>query len=132
MTAESQYARFGSGKSVRRVEDENLLKGEGVFADDVSLPNQAHVFFLRSPHPHARIVSIDKRAASAMPGVLVIVTGDDLVREGVKPLPSSVDFKRADGSPSASPPRHALAVGAVRFLAMPRKRSRSGTRLCLR
>ncbi|TMG87431.1 MAG: xanthine dehydrogenase family protein molybdopterin-binding subunit [Betaproteobacteria bacterium] len=116
MTAESQYARFGSGKSVRRVEDENLLKGEGVFADDVSLPNQAHVFFLRSPHPHARIVSIDKRAASAMPGVLVIVTGDDLVREGVKPLPSSVDFKRADGSPSASPPRHALAVGAVRFV----------------
>jgi len=116
VTAESQYARFGSGKSVRRVEDENLLKGEGVFADDVSLPNQAHVFFLRSPHPHARIVSIDKRAASAMPGVLVIVTGDDLVREGVKPLPSSVDFKRADGSPSASPPRHALAVGAVRFV----------------
>ena len=116
MTAESQYARFGSGKSVRRVEDENLLKGEGVFADDVSLPNQAHVFFLRSPHPHARIASIDKRAASAMPGVLVIVTGDDLVREGVKPLPSSVDFKRADGSPSASPPRHALAVGTVRFV----------------
>ena len=116
MTAESQYARFGSGKSVRRVEDDNLLKGEGVFADDVSLPNQAHVFFLRSPHPHARIASIDKRAASAMPGVLVIVTGDDLVREGVKPLPSSVDFKRADGSPSASPPRHALAVGTVRFV----------------
>jgi len=116
VTAESQYARFGSGKSVRRVEDDNLLKGEGVFADDVSLPNQAHVFFLRSPHPHARIASIDKRAASAMPGVLVIVTGDDLVREGVKPLPSSVDFKRADGSPSASPPRHALAVGTVRFV----------------
>jgi aerobic carbon-monoxide dehydrogenase large subunit len=116
VTAQSQYARFGSGKSVRRVEDENLLKGEGVFADDVSLPNQAHVFFLRSQHPHARIVSIDKRAASAMPGVLVIVTGDDLVREGVKPLPSSVDFKRADGSPSASPPRHALAVGTVRFV----------------
>ena len=116
MTAESQYARFGSGKSVRRVEDDNLLKGEGVFADDVSLPNQAHVFFLRSPHPHARIDSIDKRAASAMPGVVAIVTGDDLVHAGLKSLPLSADFKRADGSPTATPPRYAIAAGAVRFV----------------
>ncbi len=116
MTAESHYARFGSGKSVRRVEDDNLLKGEGVFADDVSLPNQAHVFFLRSPHPHARIDSIDKRAASAMPGVVAIVTGDDLVRAGLKSLPLSADFKRADGSPTATPPRYAIAAGAVRFV----------------
>ncbi len=44
------------------------------------------------------------------------LTGDDLVRAGVKPLPQSADFKRADGSPTASPPQHALAVGTVRFV----------------
>ena len=116
MSTESQYARFGSGKSVRRVEDENLLKGAGRFADDVSAPGQAQVSFLRSPHPHARIASIDAAAARALPGVIAVLTGEDLVRAGVKPLPVSTDFKRPDGSPGASPPRHALAVGTVRFV----------------
>ena len=116
MSGESQYARFGSGKSVRRVEDQALLTGAGIFADDVSLPGQAYVCFLRSPYPHARIVAIDVAAASAMSGVVAIVTGADLVAAGVKPLLLSTDFKRSDGSPTASPPRHALAVGAVRFV----------------
>ena len=114
--AEPRYGRFGSGKPVLRVEDDKLLTGEGNFADDVSAPGQTYVCFLRSPHPHARIIAIDTAAASSSPGVLMVLTGDDLVRSGVKPLPSSADFKRADGSPSASPPRHALAVGTVRFV----------------
>ena len=116
MATESQFARFGSGKSVLRVEDENLLKGAGLFTDDATLPGQANVCFLRSPHPHARIIAIDTKFAVALPGVIAVVTGDDLVRAGVKPLPLSADFKRPDGSPTASPPRHALAVGAVRFV----------------
>jgi carbon-monoxide dehydrogenase large subunit len=116
VTAGSNHARFGSGKAVRRVEDEALLKGAGRFADDVTLPNQAYAFFLRSPHAHARIESVDTTAAAAMPGVIAIVTGNDLVRDGVRPIPNSADFKRADGAPCASPPRHSLAVGSVRFV----------------
>ena len=116
MPPESTYARFGSGKSVLRVEDDSLLTGKGLFAADAAWPDHACVCFARSPHPHARIVGIDKNAALAMPGVLAVVSGDDLVRAGVKPLPLSVDFKRADGSPTASPPRHALALGMVRFV----------------
>jgi len=116
VTAVSRFARFGSGKAVRRVEDEALLKGEGRFVDDFSLPGQAQVIFLRSPHAHARIASIDTKAAAAMPGVVAVVTGADLVRDGVKPIVTSADFKRADGSPGASPPHHALAVGTVRFV----------------
>ena len=116
MTAASRFARFGSGKAVRRVEDEALLKGEGRFVDDFSLPRQAQVIFLRSPHAHARIASIDTKAAAAMPGVVAVVTGAELVRDGVKPIVTSADFKRADGSPGASPPHHALAVGTVRFV----------------
>jgi aerobic carbon-monoxide dehydrogenase large subunit len=116
VSGESQYARFGSGKSVRRVEDHALLTGAGIFADDVSLLGQAYVCFLRSPYPHARIVAIDAAAAATMSGVVAIVTGADLVAAGVKPLPLSIDFKRGDGSPTASPPRHALAVDTVRFV----------------
>jgi carbon-monoxide dehydrogenase large subunit len=112
----AQYGRFGSGKPVRRVEDADLLVGKGRFADDVSAPNQVFACFLRSPHPHARIAAIDAGAAEKMPGVIGVVTGDDLVRDGVKPLPNSADFKRPDGKPLASPPRHALAVGMVRFV----------------
>jgi aerobic carbon-monoxide dehydrogenase large subunit len=116
MTRESRYARFGSGKSVPRVEDQALLTGNGVFADDVSAPGQAYVQFLRSPHPHARIVAIDTTAAAALPGVIAIVTGADLVQAGVRPIPASTDFKRADRSPAVSPPHHALAVDTVRFV----------------
>ena len=116
MSVESKYGRFGSGQAVLRVEDDRLLAGAGSFVDDGALPGQAHVCFLRSPHPHARILAIDKIRAQAMPGVIAIVSGDDLVRKGVKPLPRSTDFKRADGAPAASPPRHALAVGTVRFV----------------
>ena len=116
MSTASQFARFGSGQSVRRVEDQSLLTGTGVFVDDVSLPGQAYVCFLRSPYPHARIAAIDTAAASAMSGVVAIVTGAELVAAGVKPLPLSADFRRGDGSPTASPPRHALAVDTVRFV----------------
>ncbi|HSC99904.1 MAG TPA: molybdopterin cofactor-binding domain-containing protein, partial [Casimicrobiaceae bacterium] len=113
---DSPFTRFGSGKAVRRVEDDDLLSGRGRFADDVSLSGQVFACFLRSPHPHARIASIDARAASAMPGVIGVVMGEDLVRSGVRPLPNAADFKRPDGKPLASPPRHALAVGVVRFV----------------
>ena len=116
MSASSQYGRFGSGKAVPRVEDASLLMGAGRFVDDHNAAGQAHVLFLRSPHAHARIVAIDKAGAVAMPGVVAVVTGQDLVRAGVKPLPTSADFRRAGGAPTAAPPRHALAVDTVRFV----------------
>jgi carbon-monoxide dehydrogenase large subunit len=112
----SAPARFGSGKSVQRVEDDALLRGQGVFADDVSAPGQLYASFVRSPHPHARIVSIDTAAAAAMPGVVRIITSAELVQAGVKPIPNSSDFKRGDGAKTLSPPHHALAVGIVRHV----------------
>ena len=115
----SQPTRFGSGRSVLRVEDDALLRGEGVFADDVAVDGQLHVQFLRSPHAHARIASIDAAAAAGMPGVVAVITGDDLARAGVRPIPNSSDFKRGDGSPTASPPHYALAVDTVRHVGEP-------------
>ena len=108
--------RFGSGKEVRRLEDELLLKGQGQFTDDVVPDNQARLLFLRSPYPHARIKSIDISAALAMPGVLQITTGADLVKAGLKPLPGTAGFKRADGTDGRSAPRLALAHERVRYV----------------
>jgi carbon-monoxide dehydrogenase large subunit len=115
MTTPTQAARFGSGCAVRRVEDDSLLTGRGQFAGNFSLPGQVHLAFLRSPHAHARIVALDVTAVRAMPGVIAVYTGEDLVAAGVKPIPQSADFKRADKSPTASPPQHVLAVGTVRY-----------------
>jgi carbon-monoxide dehydrogenase large subunit len=108
-------ARFGSGQSVRRLEDDALLVGAGQFTSDVNAAEQATIFFLRSPYPHARIVSVDGTEALSMPGVLQIVTGADLVAAGVKPIPGST-FKRIDRRPCAAPDRRALAHERVRFV----------------
>jgi len=116
LTTDSIPTRFGSGQAVRRLEDESLLSGAGRYTDDVALPGQTHLVFLRSPYPHARIVSIDTAAAAAMPGVLRVITGAELAEAGVKPMPGAVGFKRADGSDCASPPRLALAHGRARFV----------------
>ena len=116
MTTSSPHTRYGSGKLVPRVEDVALLTGRGQFADDVSAPGQLHAVFLRSPHAHARIAALDSGAAAAMPGVVRIVTGPDLVAAGAKPIPASADFRRAGRAPTASPPQHALAVDVVRYV----------------
>jgi carbon-monoxide dehydrogenase large subunit len=111
--------RFGSGQAVRRLEDDALLAGLGQFVDDISPSGQCHLVFLRSPYPHARILSVDTLAAQASPGVLLVLTGADLVAAGVKPLAGSIGFKRADGSRSATPARLALAHQQVRFVGEP-------------
>ncbi|KLN57969.1 xanthine dehydrogenase family protein molybdopterin-binding subunit [Variovorax paradoxus] len=116
MTTDSTPTRFGSGQAVRRLEDESLLSGAGRYTDDVTLPGQTYLVFLRSPYPHARIVSIDTAAAAAMPGVLRVITGAELAEAGVKPMPGAVGFKRADGSDCASPPRLAMAHDRARFV----------------
>lgn len=109
-------ARFGSGHSVQRIEDDGLLKGLGQYADDVQLQGALRLYFVRSPYPHARIVSIDTEGAKAMDGVVAVYTGAELVAAGVKAIPSHPAFKRADGSPLATPPRRPLAHERVRFV----------------
>ena len=114
-----QTTRFGSGNAVKRVEDQLLLLGSGTYANDVSLPGQTHLVFLRSPYPHAKITSIDTQAAKAMPGVHGVLTGQDLLASGLKPMARPMTFKRADGSPLSSTTRFILATDTVRFVGEP-------------
>ncbi|MFM9883660.1 MAG: xanthine dehydrogenase family protein molybdopterin-binding subunit [Burkholderiales bacterium] len=66
------------GRSIRRLEDPDLLRGRGRFVDDIRLPGMLHAAFVRSPHAHAAISGIDKAAALALPGVHVVLTLADL------------------------------------------------------
>lgn len=120
MSTENFAQRFGSGHSVRRIEDDALLTGRGRYTDDIANQGYKVLCFLRSPHAHARILSIDTSEAQAMPGVHAVLTGESLVAAGVGPLPTvPPNFKRPDGSPAASPPRHPLAVERVRYVGEP-------------
>ena len=68
------------GQHLARKEDYRLLTGHGRYVDDIEVPGALHACFVRSPHAHARIVSIDSEAARQMPGVVAVVTGHDLAQ----------------------------------------------------
>ena len=112
-------ARFGAARTQKRVEDDRLLKGQGLFSDDRVLPGQAWLVLVRSPHAHARIASVDTAAAAAAPGVLGVYTIAELKAAGLQPMPFPPLFKRADGSPMSAPPRHALAEGIAFYAGQP-------------
>src|SRR5260221_1656684 len=86
----------GIGQPVRRREDLRLLTGNGRYSDDVNLPGQAHAVMVRSPHAHALIRRIDATAARAMPGILAVLTAEDVQADGLKPLPNIANSHPAD------------------------------------
>ena len=87
LESRASRAPEGIGKPVARKEDARLLQGAGCYTDDFNLPGQAYASVVRSAHAHARIRSIDARQALAMPGVLAVLTGEDIARDGLKPIP---------------------------------------------
>src|SRR5712692_4113720 len=108
--------RFAIGQPVPRSEDPVLLRGEGHYADDVSLPGQAYAVMVRSHHAHGVIRHIDAAAARAIPGVLAIYTAADLASGGIGPLPPRQVMKNRDGTPMLTPTRYALATDKVRYV----------------
>ena len=97
------------GTEVRRVEDLELLLGQGTFVDNLENEGVAHAIFVRSPFGHARITGIDTSEAAGAPGVLAVYTSDDLGRE---PLSGFADVNDKAG-------RAALAVDKVRYVGDP-------------
>ena len=102
-----------------RLEDERMLKGAGRYVSDWNLPGQASGQFLRSDHPHAEIAAIDAAAALAMPGVIAVITGEELANAGLKPIPAAAPFKWRDGSEQRQALRCSLALGRVRHVGEP-------------
>ena len=94
-----------SGQPLKRLEDPRLVAGKGSFVDDIHLPNMLYASVLRSFHAHALIRSIDVSAARSLPGVVAVLTGEDIAGE-VKDLPTlamtggwAVDEMRPVGHP---------------------------------
>jgi carbon-monoxide dehydrogenase large subunit len=113
------------GQPLTRKEDLRLVTGRGRFSDDFSVDGQTYAAVVRSPHPHARIMSMETQAAKAMPGVLTVLTGADLLADGLKPIPhaplpsTTYDMKLTapDGTASIfAGPHHLLAIGKVRYV----------------
>lgn len=106
----------GVGVSVRRKEDSRFLIGKGNYTDDINLAGQTHAVFVRSPHAHATINSIDTSDAAASDGVIAIFTGDDLAADGIGPLICGVTVTSDDGDPHRAPVHSALAQGKVNYV----------------
>jgi carbon-monoxide dehydrogenase large subunit len=108
--------KFGIGQAVTRIEDDRLLTGRGRYVDDLSFDDELHVSFVRSPHPHARIASVDATEAKAAEGVVMVLSGADLVAEGVAPFPASPALRGGKGQPQTTPPYFPLATDTARFV----------------
>ncbi|NNE83383.1 MAG: xanthine dehydrogenase family protein molybdopterin-binding subunit, partial [Alphaproteobacteria bacterium] len=108
--------KFGIGQGVLRQEDPRLLRGRGLYVNDVNLPGQTYAIVLRSPHAHAEIRSIDVSTAAAAPGVVAVFTGDDVAADklGVPGMPAK--WKRPDDEPMKYRPQPPLALGRVRYV----------------
>ncbi len=114
----------GIGQPVRRREDLRLLTGRGRYSDDINVPGQAYAVMLRALHAHAHIRSIDVAAAMAAPGVLAVLTGRDMLADGLRPIPHAVrtghpvdiQLENTDGSPPYVPPHHPMAADEVRHV----------------
>ena len=111
--------KFGSGKAVQRVEDDRLLRGQGLYVDDATAAGTKHVCFVRSPYASADILSVDTSTAQQAAGVHLVLTGADLLAAGVPAMAKPINFKRPDGSPLQTPERHLLATTRVRFVGEP-------------
>jgi aerobic carbon-monoxide dehydrogenase large subunit len=114
----------GIGVPVPRKEDERLLTGQGCYSDDVNLPGQAYAAFVRSPHAHARIVAVDASAAAAMPGVLAVLSGEDVVADRLNTIPHrpivqggiDITLHNTDGTQPYRSPHLPLPPDRARFV----------------
>ncbi|MFI5031602.1 MAG: xanthine dehydrogenase family protein molybdopterin-binding subunit, partial [Reyranellales bacterium] len=112
-------SKYGIGQPVLRFEDPKLLRGQGRYINDVNLAGQAYAVFVRSPHAHARIKSINVEAATAAPGVLAAYTGHDVKADGLGMPKANMPRKRPDGKPMYAPQRPPLVTDRVRYVGDP-------------
>ncbi|MDR3376200.1 MAG: xanthine dehydrogenase family protein molybdopterin-binding subunit [Ancalomicrobiaceae bacterium] len=106
----------GIGARVLRKEDKRFITGKGKYTDDIRLFGMTHAQFVRSPHAHATIKSIDTAAAAAMPGVVAVLTGAQLVGDKIGNLICGWMVHSKDGSPMKMGAWPAMAPETVRFV----------------
>jgi carbon-monoxide dehydrogenase large subunit len=103
----------GIGQAVRRKEDIRFITGKGQYTDDVVRPGETRAVFVRSPHAHAKIKSIDTAEAEKMPGVVAVLTGAQLADDKIGNLICGWMIHSKDGTPMKMAAHPALASGKV-------------------
>jgi carbon-monoxide dehydrogenase large subunit len=106
----------GIGARVKRKEDQRFLTGKGQYTDDIKLKGQTYAYFVRSPHAHATIKSINTAKAKKMPGVVGVFTGEDVAADKIGGLICGWMIHSKDGSPMKAGPHPILAQGKVRYV----------------
>ena len=109
----------GIGAAVRRKEDQRFITGKGQYTDDISRPGETRALFVRSPHAHAKIKKIDTAAAQKMPGVVAVLTGEQLAADKIGHLICGWMIHSKDGSPMKMAPHPAIASGKVCYVGDP-------------
>ncbi len=111
--------KFGVGQPVRRFEDVTFLTGAGRYTDDIAVPGVLVAYVLRSSVAHGRLLRVETGAASAMPGVQLVLTGSDVVAEELGDVPCLYPLTNRDGTQRCDTPRPPLATDRVRFVGEP-------------
>ncbi len=106
----------GIGASILRKEDQRFITGRGNYVADLKRPGLTAGVFVRSPHAHAVVRAIDASAALTIPGVVAVLTGADLLADGVGGIPCGWGIKGKDGMPMKEPAHPAMAQGKVRYV----------------
>lgn len=106
----------GIGARVARKEDKRFLTGKGRYTDDMVVPGMKFAYFIRSPHAHAKINGIDAASAKAMPGVIDVLDGKQLLADGIGNLICGWMIHSKDGSPMKMGAWRPLAVETVRYV----------------
>jgi carbon-monoxide dehydrogenase large subunit len=109
----------GIGARIVRKEDQRFVTGKGRYTDDINQPGQVHAYFVRSTHAHARIGRVNKASVEGMPGVLAVLTGEDVAADGLGNNICGWLVKSKDGSPMKMGPHPLLAQGKVRYVGDP-------------
>ena len=104
------------GARIQRKEDYRFLTGAGQYTDDITLPRQTYAAFVRSPHGHAKIKSVNAAKAKTAPGVLAVYTGEDIAAAKLGGLPCGWLITDVNGQPMKEPPHPVLAQGKVRYV----------------
>src|SRR4051812_22170088 len=97
-----------TGRRTKRREDVRLTAGRGQYAGDKAFNGMLHAAFVRSPHAHANVLSVNVDAAREIKGVVAILTGADLLADGVKDAVNAVSLSRKDGTKVSQSHRQAL------------------------
>src|SRR5262245_8406080 len=114
--ANSADIRFGSERHALRSEDVPLVTGRGKFTDDLDMAGQVHAAFVRATVAHAIIRQVDVARAARMPGVVAVITGNDLIADNVGAIPPVASFNGRDGNPMFRATMPVLAAERVRYV----------------